>query len=401
MDLKQINLLKQSFSLELTNILNYWRDHAIDEIYGGFSGKIDEYDKVIPFAAKGSVLNARILWSFSASYNLNHNLGDLTIATYCYDYFINHFIDKEQGGVYWTVDYEGKPLDTKKQIYALSFSIYALSEYYKAANDEKALMLAQELYADIEKYSYDTVLEGYFEAFANDWTQIEDLRLSDKDANEKKTMNTHLHILEAYTNLYKVWPDEGLRKQIIKLITVFNEHIINNEGHLNLFFDEFWNSKSNVISYGHDIEASWLLLEAAIAINDDELISVIKSASIKIANASLKGVKAGSMIYEFNPKQNHYNNERHWWVQAEALVGFYNAWELTQQQDFLDVFLNIWSYTQEFIIDKKNGEWFWGRNEDGSIMQGEDKAGLWKCPYHNSRACIELLRRLDHPFSNS
>lgn len=395
-DSKQINLLKQSFSIELTNILDYWKNHTIDKIYGGFLGKIDENNNVVQFAAKGSVLNARILWSFSASYNLNHNATDLEIAKRCYDYFINHFVDHENGGVYWTVDYEGRPLDTKKQIYALSFSIYGLSEYYKATSDEKALILAKSLYADIEKYSYDSTWGGYFEAFAENWTQIEDLRLSDKDANEKKTMNTHLHILEAYTNLYKIWPDTGLKKQIIDLIAVFNRHIINDEGHLNLFFDEFWKSKSDVVSYGHDIEASWLLLEAAVVLNDDELISETQSTAIKIADASLKGVKTGTMIYEFNPGQNHYNNEKHWWVQAEALVGFFNAWELTQNQGYLDVFLNIWNYIQEFIIDQKNGEWFWGRNHDGSIMLGEDKAGLWKCPYHNSRACIELLKRLDH-----
>jgi mannobiose 2-epimerase len=139
-----------------------------------------------------------------------------------------------------------------------------------------------------------------------------------------------------------------------------------------------------------------LLLEASVVLNDDELISKTQSTAIKIADASLKGVKAGAMIYEFNPGQNHYNSEKHWWVQAEALIGFFNAWELTQNQNYLDIFLNIWNYIQEFIIDQKNGEWFWGRNQDGSIMLGEDKAGLWKCPYHNSRACIELLKRLDH-----
>jgi mannobiose 2-epimerase len=210
-------------------------------------------------------------------------------------------------------------------------------------------------------------------------------------------MNTHLHVLEAYTTLYTVWPDEGLRAQIVTLLHNFVDHIIDAETkHLILFFDEEWNAKSNTASYGHDIEATWLLLEAAEAIHHVELIEQLKFHCVQISEATLEGLDTdGGLWYEYEPAQNHLVKEKHWWPQAEAMVGFYNTYQITGDEKWLRLSIGSWEFVKQHILDKKKGEWFWGIYADGSVMTTEDKAGLWKCPYHNSRACLEVMRRLN------
>jgi mannobiose 2-epimerase len=389
--------LQAEFRDELKHILDYWQQFAVDNVHGGFYGRLTNDNQVVEGAVKGAVLNARILWSFSAAYLLEEDPGYLQLAERSLAYIRQHFVDQELGGVYWSVTAGGAPADTKKQIYALAFTIYGLAEYYQAKADEEALELAKKLYRDIEDHSYDRVRGGYMEALTHDWQPTRDLRLSDKDANEKKTMNTHLHILEAYTNLYRIWPDEALAGKIRDLIDNFTGHIIDiRTHHLNLFFDDDWTLRSDIISYGHDIEASWLLLEAAEALGDQALIREMKDLAVKIAIASTGGLNPdGSLSYEFSREDNHMIAERHWWVQAEAIVGFLNAWQLTGEMHFYRKFQAAWTYTKKYIIDGGKGEWFWGRTADGAIMEGEDKAGFWKCPYHNSRACIEVVRRLE------
>ncbi len=389
-------VLRKDFEQELENILNYWLAYSVDNKDGGFYGELDNDNKTVPGAIKGSVLNARILWSFAAGYNLTNNEAYLKIAQRAFHYIRDYFVDLKFGGVYWSITATGQPADTKKQIYALAFTIYGLSEYYKATNDADALVLAKVLYLDIEKYSFDKEKGGYFEAFTRDWNAIDDLRLSEKDANEKKTMNTHLHILEAYTTLYRVWPDEQLGRQIRALIGNFEDHIVNRSNyHLTLFFDENWELRSDTISFGHDIEATWLLQEAAEILHDEQLIERIKQLAIKIAAKTAESQNAdGSIDYEFEPSQNHLITEKHWWVQAEAIIGFYNAFQISGDERFLNNAIAAWRFTQKNIIDHNKGEWYWGVYANGSLMPGYGKAGFWKCPYHNSRACIEMIKRL-------
>lgn len=384
-----------SFRQELDRILTYWSTHAPDEQYGGFHGQITEENEVIAQAPKGAVLNARILWTFSAAYRHQPQPEHLALATRAFEYLEQHFLDAEYGGLFWSVDYRGRPLDTKKQIYALAFAIYGLSEYYAASGNARALQHAQALFRTIEQHSFDQENGGYLEALSREWRAADDLRLSDKDANEKKTMNTHLHILEAYTNLYRVWPDAQLHQQIRHLLTVFAEHIIDSRTqHLLLFFDENWVSKSATVSFGHDIEAAWLLLEAAEVLDDEALIGQFKQVAVQMARAAAKGLDPdGGMSYEFEPKHQHWIREKHWWVQAEAMVGFLNAYQLSGEEHFQDKFSAVWDFTREHLIDHENGEWFWGVQPDYSRMPGEDKAGFWKCPYHNSRALLEVLHR--------
>jgi mannobiose 2-epimerase len=394
----QLKIFSNELNNELGNILNYWMKNTVDEEYGGFLGRIDNENNVIPGSPKGSVLNARILWSFSAAYNLTKNNEYLHYAARAYHYISEYFIDKEQSGVYWSVDYKGNPLDTKKQVYAVAFTIYGLSEYYRASGDEYAKETAIDLYYTLVNHSYDIINTGYLEAFTRHWQPISDLRLSTKDANEKKTMNTHLHVLEAYTTLYRIWPDEELKAQIVTLISNFLDHFINTDtSHLNLFFDEHWNSRSGLVSYGHDIEATWLLQEAAEAINDESLLKKIKSINIYIADATMSGLDTdGGLYYEYDLSNDHLIKEKHWWVQAEAMVGFYNAWQISGDIKYLDLAEKCWNFVKHKILDKTNGEWFWGINQFGEVMPGEDKAGMWKCPYHNSRACIEIIKRIEN-----
>lgn len=387
--------LKSELTAELDSILNYWSKHTLDNQNGGFVGQIDFNDHIIANAEKGSVLNSRILWTFSSSYQITKKENHKEIAKRAFEYLLKYFYDPEFNGLFWSINADKKPKDTKNQIYALAFAIYGLSEYYVISQDQKALETAVNLYKSIQKNSYDPVNKGYLEAFTRDWQPIEDLRLSDKDANEKKTMNTHLHIIEAYANLFKVWKDETLKKDSIELLETIEKHFINTEtGHLRLFFDENWIEKPDVISYGHDIEAAWLLLQCAEVLEEENLIASYKKHAVQIAEVTKEGLDTdGGLWYEFEPKENELIAEKHWWVQAEALIGFYNAYQLTGNEEYLKIVFENWNFIKKHILDHKNGEWFWGIHKDYSLIQ-KDKAGFWKCPYHNSRACLELINRI-------
>ena len=389
---------------EMKNILRFWMSYTIDKKNGGFYGRVDHDNNVYSESRKGSVLNSRILWAFSAAYNQSSDKQYLEIAHRAFEYLSKHFIDKQYGGVYWTVDHEGKPLDTKKQIYALAFALYGISEYAIATASNEANEHALYLYKTIEQYSHNKKKLGYIEALTRDWLEIKDLRLSSKDANERKSMNTHLHVLEAYANLYRIWPDESLRKNIQELIGLFLQRIVDKQSnHLILFFDDNWQVRSDIISYGHDIEAAWLILEAAEIIEDGDLINKVKERSVKIADAAREGLdNDGGLWYEHESLQKHLVKEKHWWVQAEAMIGFFNAWRLTGDENYFLLSLNTWRFVQKNIIDTEKGEWVWGIKEDYSVMKEEDKVGIWKCPYHNTRACLEIIKRIKemHVFSS-
>ena len=377
------------------NILPYWEKYMQDHENGGFYGRMSGDEKLMPEAEKGAILNARILWTYSSAYRLLKSSEYWEMATRAKRYLIDNFYDKQYGGIYWSLDYKGNPLDTKKQIYALGFAIYGLSEYHRATGDREALDYAIMLFKSIEEHSFDKEKNGYLEALTREWNEIEDMRLSEKDANEKKTMNTHLHILEPYTNLYRVWKNDELRKQIKNLVEVFLDKILNKEtNHLRLFFDENWNGKDHIISYGHDIEASWLIHEAALVLEDETLLKRVEAVVPQIANAAGEGFQAdGGMIYEKNTETGEVDADRHWWVQAETVVGYINLYEYFNNEDALEKALQCWNFIKKHLIDSKNGEWFWSLKADGTINTIDDKAGFWKCPYHNGRMCMELLGR--------
>jgi mannobiose 2-epimerase len=389
--------LSESARAELTgNILPFWMKRMTDEKNGGFYGRINGEAQLVENEDKGGILNARILWSFSAAFNHLGNQDYKEMARRAKDYALAHFFDPVHGGTFWTVDYKGRPADTKKQIYSQAFFIYALVEYFVASGDKLCLEKAIGLFHLIEEKSFDTTKNGYLEAFSREWNLLEDLRLSARDDNEKKTTNTHLHILEAYARLYKVWKNEELAGKLRNLVDIFTDKIIDSDSHhLKLFFDEDWNSKSALISYGHDIEASWLVYEAAAVLEDKDLLLSVSEACIKLAQAAMEGLQPdGSLIYEKDGAKGHVDGDRHWWPQAEAVVGLLNLNEMACQESYFHQAIRCWEYIEDHLVDRKNGEWFWSIKSDGTINTADDKAGFWKCPYHNTRACLEIMNRM-------
>lgn len=391
---EKLKEFKSEIQSELRSILNFWVDHAVDETNGGFVGRINQEGIVHHDAEKGCVLNARILWTFSAA---SHNLRDpdyYALAERAYLFLKDYFLDKKNGGVYWSVYADGSPRNTRKQIYGLAFTVYGLSEFYRISQKQEVLDLAIDIFDKIERYSFDHDLDGYLEAFDQNWEPLRDYRLSEKDRNDPKTMNTHLHIIEAYVNLYRVWPEPKLADRIKNLLHIFEKYVIDPSSfHLKLFFDRQWTSQSKAISFGHDIEASWLLLDAALSLNEEQLSERWQKISVRIAEAATRGLmQDGSFIHEYDPSTHRADTHREWWVSAEGMVGFLNAYQLTGETAYLEKVFGLWKFVQQHLLDRKNGEWFWGVYEDYSKMT-DDKIGFWKCPYHNVRACLEIMNR--------
>lgn len=391
------------------NILRYWIDKMTDP-RGGFYGRRDGWDVLDPEAPKGAILNARILWSFAAAFRHTGNPEYREMALRAREYIRDHFIDREFGGVYWSLNADGTPLDDRKQFYAIAFTVYGLSELYRATGDEESLQMAIDLYRSIEDHSRDRVKDGYLEAQTRDWQPIADMRLSDKDDNSSKTMNTHLHIMEGYTSLLRVWRDPELLEATTNLLRIFLDRILDKKtNHLGLFFDDDWNRQDAIFSYGHDIEASWLMLETAMVIGDDALYAETLAATEKIAIAALEGrLDDGSMIYEKH-SDGTLDTDRHWWVQAEDVIGQLYLAAYHDKPEYLEKACQSWGYIKDNIVDHEGGEWYWSRKgagapdnlvaevstEVGAINRTDDKAGFWKCPYHNSRMCIESIETLE------
>ena len=397
------NIINMSIKLEiraeLENILSYWMNNTVDNENGGFVGEISWDNKITPNASKGAVLNTRILWTFASAYRFDRRPEYLAMAQRAFDYIIANFWDKEFGGIFWELDAKGTPVNTRKQIYAQGFALYGFSEFYRATRNKVALEYAIKTYELIEKHSYDAIHNGYIEARSRDWQPMEDVRLSSKDENTPKSMNTHLHIIEPYTNLYRVWKDENLGKRIHGLLEVFLDKIMDSEAcNFKLFFDEDWTVLPSAVSYGHDIEGTWLLTETAEVYGNVELLKRAKEIAIKMSDKVLKdGCDIdGSIYYELHLHNNHLDTDKHWWPQAEGMVGYLNTYQITKDKRYLDQMYRLWEFIKNHIVDNKNGEWFWLVRKDGSIRTSDVKVGFWKCPYHNSRALIEVLERLEN-----
>ncbi len=393
----RLNHLGTALEQELKgNILSWWMKHTPDDEFGGFYGHISHENQVVEKAGKGAVLNTRILWTFAAAYRMYGDQVYLDMAHRAYRYIREYFLDKDFGGIYWELDYLGNVISSKKQTYAIAFAIYALAEYHAAIGDDDALALAISLFRDIEAHALDHEKNGYIDALSREWEPVEDLRLSEKDQNESKTMNTHLHVMEAYANLFRIWKDPALEKALGSVIDLFLNHFVDQESfRLNLFFDDDWVLRSSLISYGHDIECAWLLHEAAEILGDAIRLKKATKLAVEMARKNFTGLDSdGGLYYEFFPLEDRLDTTKHWWPQAEAMVGYFNAFQLSGEKEFLSRALNSWEFIEKRMVDKKSGEWYWGVDKEGNPQTEIEKAGFWKCPYHNSRACMEIIRRI-------
>ena len=375
-----------------SNILPYWL--RLKDPRGGFYGEVSADGTVQPHAPRGVILNARLIWSFSAAYGALQDTQYLAAAVHARDWFLTHFCDHQFGGVYWSVSAEGERLDTKKQLYAQGFAIYGLSELYKVTGDDEALKAAINLFQVVERHFADPVNGGYIEALARDFSPLEDMSLSAHDINADKTMNSHLHILEAYANLYQVWPDPSLKEAVVRLLDIIGTRVMRADGHLQLYFRRDWSVLPGAVSYGHDIETSWLALECAFALKDAAVVNRVRPWAFLLGRAGNEGLLPdGSMRYERLP-DGSYDDERQWWVQAETVVGNLWLWKYQADADGLERALACWYYIQKHLIDRHGGEWWWAVLPDGSLDLSHPKAGFWKCPYHNTRMCLQVLALL-------
>ena len=381
----------------LQNILPFWATVVPDSENGGFFGQIDIRNKINNEIPRTAVTCARILWTFSHAYLIYKKNDYRDIAKRAFDYLNSAFWDKEYGGLYWSVDKHGKPVSSHKHFYAQAFGIYGFSEFSRIDHNEKSLSQAIRLFNLLEEHSFDPVCGGYIEARSRDFLPISDMRLSEKDLNCRKSMNTNLHILEAYSNLYSLWQDAVLKTQLCNLISIFAQHIFNKRSeHLDLFFDADWKSQSDAISCGHDIESSWLLDEAAKTVGDPTLIKTTHQITSRLANSVLQsGVDADGCVIQEGTVEKTTNPIREWWAQNEAVIGFYNAYQLSGEEKFFKASLTCWKYLQEHFIDKEYGGWFKRVTETGAVDDTSPKAGPWECPYHESRMCFEMVQRMN------
>lgn len=372
-------------------ILPYW-ESLIDEENGGFYGYVDFDLQVNRKAEKGVILNSRILWFFSNAYLTYRDEDLLYYAKHAYRFLREHCIDRENGGVYWMLNWDGSVKEDIKHTYNQAFAIYALSSYFDATGDEEALETAFELFGLVEDICTDET--GYLEAFSVDFKPIDNEELSENGVLADRTMNTLLHVLEAYTELYRVSTDEQVEKRLRFILSQFEEKLFNPERkRLEVFFDFSMNSIIDLQSYGHDIEATWLLDRACEVLGDSALLRRTRAYTSILAES----------VYERAYRKHSLENEcfqgksdttRVWWVQAEAVVGFLNAYKYTSDERYLKAAEDIYAFIEEKLVDKrKGGEWFWDLNEDGEPESRKPIVEPWKCPYHNGRMVFEIKKR--------
>ena len=387
---------------ELKNhIIPFWKKLR-DPEFGGFYGYVDEDLYTDQSYEKGCILNSRILWFFSEAYLELQDKELLDCARAAWEFLQKAFLDEEEGGLYWSVTFDGKPLDMTKHTYNQAFAIYGISSYYKVTKDETALELAMSLYRLIEEKMRDT--EGYLEAFGRDFTPVSNEKLSENGVSATRTMNTILHVMEAYTSLAEVSGDESVRERLREILGIITHRIYNQKLHRQeVFFDGDYHSLIDLSSFGHDIEAAWLIDAAAKEAypeanpsKEPELSAVCEMTRQLEEAVYLRAYDGHSIPNE--QEKGVVKENRVWWIQAEAINGYVNAWEKQPSEEkYLEAAWNIWNYTKEYLIDKRsNGEWFWEVDREGNPIPGRAVAEPWKCPYHNGRMCLLLMRRKEN-----
>ena len=408
------NELKQYrgfFHKELhNNILPYWMKYGVEKNGHGFYGAVDLDGNPVLSANKTSVLNARILWTFSAAAMLEGNNEYAAMADKAYKVVTHDFDDKKYGGYYMELTSDDKVANDIKHTYAQAFVLYSLCKYYEFRPRETILQKIKDFFHLLEEKAKDPDHAGYRESFTRDWKIYGENRMADN--NEPKSMNTHLHVLEAWAALYKVWKDPVVEKRLTELMNLFLDKIIRKEGHFGIFFDEAFNeaeSSKGICSFGHDIEGSWLLWEAAEILGNENIINRMRPVVVKMVdNIEQVAVdKDGGLFLESTRFGSHVKTNKHWWQQAETLVGFMNAYELTTDEKYWNTVKLSWNFINTYLIDHERGEWYTKLNrlgvpflveppDDPSPYYRNDwKIDPWKCPYHNGRSMMEMMQRID------
>jgi mannobiose 2-epimerase len=398
MQLHQGTQLAESMRKHLfEHILPFWCGPALDQEHGGWMAWLSNDLTADRTKPKGLIVNSRILWTFSAVHRYQPQPIYRQMADRAFDVVFNRFWDSEHGGAFWQLDDQFRLLDDSKKTYGQAFYIYALAEHYQAFGAPASLARAQELFELIEQHTRDPQHGGYIEVRRRDWTEAADTRLSEKDQNEKKSMNNHLHVLEAYTNLYRVWQSPLVRQRLSELVDIFLTRILDpRSGHLHHFFDEAWQVRSDSYTFGHDIEGAWLLCEATDVLEDAALRSRVQPVALQISQGVLQEAVSsdGGLCYEGRAGK-IIDSRKECWPQVEAIVGFINAYQLSGQSKYLEAAQALWRYIDLNLIDRVHGEWFWRINDDGQPDPTLPKVSEWKGPYHVSRACLETIHRLE------
>jgi mannobiose 2-epimerase len=378
------------------NIIPFWCGPALDLQHGGWMPWLTNDLQPDFTKPKGLIVNSRILWTFSAVHRNSPQPLYRNMAARAFDFVMNRFWDAEHGGAFWHLDHTGRVTDDSKKIYGQAFYIYALSEYHRAFGEPAALQRAVELFGLLERHAFDPQYGGYWEVRRRDWSEAADTRLSEKDMNEKKSMNNHLHLLEAFTTLYGVWKDPRLALRLRELVQLFDQRILDSRsGHFHHFFDERWRVRSDSYTFGHDIEGSWLLCEAAEALGDAALFERVRALALRMAGVALsEGLAAAAGLCYEGKDGKIVDSGGEWWPQSEAVVGFLNAFQLSGDPRFLHAARRVWDFIESRLVDRAHGEWFWRINPDGRPAADLPKVSEWKGPYHGGRACLEAMRRL-------
>ncbi len=384
----RVNEIRQHLEEEL---IPFW-EGLRDTQYGGFYGEMDYHLTLYPKADKGCILNSRILWFFSNAWLTVKEPGCLEHAKHSYEFLKNAFLDQEYGGVYWSVTYDGKPSDDSKHTYNQAFAVYGLASYYAASGDKEALRLAYRLVDKIESSCRDEL--GYLEAFDRSFQPVSNEKLSENGVMAERTMNTLLHVYEAYTELYRVDKEDRIARHLRWMLDLFADKVYNpKKRRLEVFFDHAWNSLIDLNSYGHDIEASWLI-DRGLEILKDPLYSAKITPITKDLADHIHSVAMDESSLYNECEAGKVDTKKVWWVQAEAILGFLNAYEKEPaRSDYLESAARIWEFIKTYMIDqRKSSEWFFELHKDGRPIRREI-VGPWKCPYHNGRMCFEVINR--------
>jgi mannobiose 2-epimerase len=378
------------------NILQFWIRHVARPETRSLRGWLSNDLAADPAAERGALLSARILWTYAAAFRAYGDAAYRDMAALAAHDLGTRFHDAQHGGFYWSVNADGSVRRDRKQVYGQAFAIYALSEWHAATGEREPLEQAVAIFRLLERHARDRGQGGYLEAFARDWSPIADMRLSAVDQNDPKSQNTLLHVMEAYTRLLQVWPDPGLRAALWDLVGLMLTRVLDGRtGHLRLFFTADWQPTSDKISYGHDIEAAWLLARAVEVLGDAELSARIPAVVLRIADATLaEGTDTDGAIFNLGGPGGIVDDSKEWWPQAEAVVGLLEAWRLSGAPRYFDAAARAWEFIATHLVDRRHGEWFRGVTRDGRVNPAFEKVGFWKCPYHNGRMGLEVRARL-------